>query len=62
MRNRSKYSSLEHVRKSQARQHSGKPMRVTDLVGQYGSDGWMDPMMKQAGPVAQTQVCAGKST
>ena len=44
------------MRKSQARQYGDKPMRVTDVVGLYGSEGWMDPMTKQVGPVAQTQV------
>ena len=61
VRNRTKLSSLEHVRNSQARRHGDKPMRMTDLAGQYGSEGWVDPMLERAGPVVQTQVCARKN-
>ena len=35
-------------------------MRVTDFVGLYGSEGWMGPILKQVGPVAQTQVYAAR--
>ena len=61
VRNRTKRGSLEHVRNSQAQQHGDRPMRMTDLVAQYGSEGWIDPMMEKLGPVAQTQACVRKN-
>lgn len=55
--NRDNKNHMNYLRDAQERTDSGgRPYKISELVGRHGSEGWLEPLLDEVGPIAQTSI------